>query len=31
MDKWNIEAVISKLKDIQKQAILNAEEPRVFI
>lgn len=31
MDKWDINAVISKLKDIQKETILNAPEPAIFL
>lgn len=31
MDKWNLSEVISKLKDIHKQSILDAEEPQIFI
>ncbi|MCI0921325.1 hypothetical protein [Sphingobacterium rhinopitheci] len=31
MDKWNLKEVISKLKDIHKETILNADEPQIFI
>lgn len=31
MDTWDLQAVISKLKDIHRESILAAEEPKLFI
>lgn len=31
MDKWSLKEIISKLQDIHKQTILEADEPRIFL